>query len=182
MHYATRQAFVSLKSSNKIKLALKKNICNYQQFYETNVMVYYKRKNSPEWKDPAKVLGQDGPALFLRQGTRYIKAYVCRVQSIESPSIQYTNPENSQRNSNNTHNIDNQDKQQLLSKQIKTTMNLVMKKVLLQYQILKNKPMLVIIQPILYQQTIKNKMKELNYNNNDYATEIISRAGKSTGK
>ena len=72
-------------------------------------MVYYKREDSSEWKGPAKVLGQGGPFLFLRQGTRYIKAHVCRVQSIKSHSIQYTTPENSH-NTSNTHNIDQQDK------------------------------------------------------------------------
>ena len=73
-------------------------------------MVYYKRKDSPEWKGPAKVLGQDGPILLLHQGTRYTKVHVCRVQSIKSPSIPHTTPEDSHSNSNNTHNIDNQDK------------------------------------------------------------------------
>ena len=34
--YTARQAFASLESSNKNKLALKKNIRNYQQFYEIN--------------------------------------------------------------------------------------------------------------------------------------------------
>ena len=70
---------------------------------------YHKREDSPKSKGPAKVLGQHGSALFLRQGTRYIKIHVCRVQSIKSPSIQYTTLENSHNNNNNTHNIDNQD-------------------------------------------------------------------------
>ena len=48
--YAARQAFVSLESSNKIKLGLKKNIRNYQELYEVNEMVYC--KDSPEWKGP----------------------------------------------------------------------------------------------------------------------------------
>ena len=108
--YAARQAFISLESTNKDKLALKKNICNYQQFHEINEMVYYKRKDSPEWKGPAKVLRQDGPVLFLHQGTRYIKAHVRRVQSIKSASIQHTTPEDFHIISNNTHDIDNQDK------------------------------------------------------------------------
>ena len=84
-----------METSKKVKLALKKNIRNYQQFCEVNEMVYYKREESPEWKDPAKVLGQDGPVLFLRQGTRYIKGHGHRVQSIKSPSIQHTTPEDS---------------------------------------------------------------------------------------
>ena len=97
-----------MESSNKTKLALKKNIGNYGQFAEINEMVYC--KYSAEWKGPAKVLGRDGPVLFLHQGTKYKKARVCRVQPIKSTSIQYIIPENSQNNSNSTHNIDNQDK------------------------------------------------------------------------
>ena len=73
-------------------------------------MVYYKRKDSPEWKGSAKILGPDSPVLFLHQGTRYIKANVCRVQSIKSSFIQYTTPENSHNNSENTYNTDSQDK------------------------------------------------------------------------
>ena len=81
--YSARQASVCLESSNKIKLTLKKNIRNYQQFYVTNEMFYYKREDSPECKDPAKILGQGGPIKFPRQGTRYIKVHVCRLQSIK---------------------------------------------------------------------------------------------------
>lgn len=70
--YAARQAFISLESSNNVKLAIKKEYMQLStiQFYEITEMVYYKRKDSPEWKGPAKVIGQDGPVLFLRQGTR----------------------------------------------------------------------------------------------------------------
>ena len=42
--YAAKQAFVSLESSDKIKLALKKNICNCQQFYEINEMIIINAK------------------------------------------------------------------------------------------------------------------------------------------
>ena len=41
--HCARQAFVALESSNKIKLSVKKNICNYQQFYNIGNMVYYQR-------------------------------------------------------------------------------------------------------------------------------------------
>ena len=39
---------LSLESSNKVKLGLKKNIRNYQELYEVNEMVYCKREDSPE--------------------------------------------------------------------------------------------------------------------------------------
>ena len=42
--YAAKQAFVSLESSDKIKLALKKNICNCQQFYGINEMIIINAK------------------------------------------------------------------------------------------------------------------------------------------
>ena len=68
------------EASGKIKLVLKKNIRNYQRFYELEDEVYYKRDSPSQWKSPAKVLGQDGPELFLRHSARYIKAHICRVQ------------------------------------------------------------------------------------------------------
>ena len=44
-------------------------------------MVYYEHDSSHEWKGPAKLLGQDGAALFLCHGAKYIKAHICCVQS-----------------------------------------------------------------------------------------------------
>ena len=38
------------------------------------------------WEGPSKVLGQDGPVVFLRHGSHYIKAHVCRVQPTKSNS------------------------------------------------------------------------------------------------
>ena len=61
---SARQVFVALESSSKIKLSVKKNIRNYQQFYNIGNMVYYKRDSSHEWKGLAKVLGQDGAVSF----------------------------------------------------------------------------------------------------------------------
>ena len=91
--HSARQAFVALESSNKIK-SIKKNICNYQQFYNIGNMVYYKRDSSHEWKGPAKVLGQDGAVLFLHHGAKYIKAHICCVQ------LTCTNPKSHLENNN----------------------------------------------------------------------------------
>ena len=75
--HAARKAFIASEASEKIKSALKKNIRNYQRFYELRDEVYYKRDSSSQWKGPAKVLGQDGLVLFLSYGARYIKARIC---------------------------------------------------------------------------------------------------------
>ena len=54
----------------KNKISSRKNIWNYQRFYELGDEVYYKPNSSSRGKDPAKVLGQDGLVLFLRHGAR----------------------------------------------------------------------------------------------------------------
>ena len=60
------------------KVALKKNIRNYQR--ELGDHLYYKQDSSSQWKGPAKVLGFDGPVLFLRHGATCIGAHICREQ------------------------------------------------------------------------------------------------------
>ena len=47
--------------------------------HATRLSLLQKRLIS-QWKGPAKILGQDGPELFLRHGARYIKAHICRVK------------------------------------------------------------------------------------------------------
>ena len=77
---AARKAFITSEAKEKIRLALRKNIRIYQTFYDLGDEVYYKRDSFSQWKGPAKVLGQDRPAIFLRHSARYIKAHICRVQ------------------------------------------------------------------------------------------------------
>ena len=53
--------------------------------------VYYKRSDSPRWKGPAKVIGQDGPVVFIRHGGKHIKAHLCRVQPVKKKSLKGSN-------------------------------------------------------------------------------------------
>ena len=82
--HSAQRAFIACESSEKIKRALQNNIYPSGQVYNIKDEVYYKCDNSPKWKGPAKVLGQDGPVVFLHHGTRHTKAHVCRVQPIEN--------------------------------------------------------------------------------------------------
>ena len=106
--HAVREAFITSEASQKIKLALKKNVRYYQRFYEPGDYVYYKRDSSSQWKGLAKVLGQDGPALFLRHGARYIKVHMCRVQSISTLRSEHSETKDKQveavNSQNNTEN------------------------------------------------------------------------------
>ena len=77
-----------------MKLSIKKNIRNYQKFYNIVNMVYYKLDSSHKWKGTRKVLGQDEAALFLHHGVKYIKVHICCVQ------LTHTNPKSLLENSN----------------------------------------------------------------------------------
>ena len=61
--HAARKAFIELESSNKLKIALHKNTRSIVNKYNIGEEVFYKRNDSPGWKSPAKVLGQDRPFL-----------------------------------------------------------------------------------------------------------------------
>ena len=82
--HSARQAFISAESSEKIKRALRKQTRQWEHNYQIGDNVYYKRDDDKRWKGPAKVLGQDGPVVFLRQGSDYIIAHLCRIQPVES--------------------------------------------------------------------------------------------------
>ena len=53
--------------------------------------VYYKTNDSPRWKGPAKVIGQDGPVVFIRHGGKHIKAHSCRVQLVKEKCLEGSN-------------------------------------------------------------------------------------------
>ena len=49
--------------------------------YTTGDEVYYKRSDNNKWKGPSKVIGQDGPVVFIRHGGQLVKAHICHIQS-----------------------------------------------------------------------------------------------------
>ena len=77
-----------------LKLVIHKNIRPSGNIHTIGDEVYYKRDDAPEWKGPDRVLGQDSPVVFIRHGSRYIKAHTCRVQPtmIDDPN-NITEPE-----------------------------------------------------------------------------------------
>ena len=95
--HSTREAFMKAQTSEKIKIALKKQTRQTRVRYEIGEEVYYKRDTDEQWKGPVNVLFQDGTVVFLRHGSRLIKAHTCRVQSVKSTLII---PENEKRDKN----------------------------------------------------------------------------------
>ena len=73
LHIATvhsaRQAFMKAQTSEKIKIALKKQTQQTQERYKISEEVYYKRNIQwKQWKGPVNVLGQDESVVFLQNG------------------------------------------------------------------------------------------------------------------
>ena len=73
-----REAFISSKNSEKIRQTLSHNIISSEDVkYISGDSVYYKRIDSKEWHGPAKVLGQDGQQVLVKNGSNYIRVYPC---------------------------------------------------------------------------------------------------------
>ena len=52
--------------------------------------MYYKRKDDIKWKGPGKVIGQDGPVVFIRHRGFYIKVHCCRVEIADSQQNEFS--------------------------------------------------------------------------------------------
>ena len=175
--------------------------------YVTGDFVYYKRIDSKEWHGPAKVLSQDGQQVLVKNGSNYFRVHLCRLQLIyENPEIPKTPTteaqENDQKyylqlpNNKQSHSIfdtsDSEDEeprsnhnncnvetaQPLNIEEVTPTMNQTYPEYkrpsALNDKKLKNK--LAELRP-------KTKIKyKVNKNDNLQSAEIISRAGKSSGK
>ena len=78
--HASRKAFMEAESSERIKRALRRQIRPNSGNFETGDKVYYKRADTTEWKGPAKVIGQDGTVVFVRQGGLLVRVHKTRLK------------------------------------------------------------------------------------------------------
>ena len=60
--------------------------------------MYFKRDDNNKWRGPGRVVGQDGPVVFVRHGSRYVKAHICHVQPASSSDIAADNAKVGDRN------------------------------------------------------------------------------------
>lgn len=87
--HSARKAFIESESSEKIRKALAHNTrTSNGTKYLTGDSVYYKRKDSREWKGPGVVIGQDGQQILVKHGSTYVRVHPCRVMLKDtSPSL-----------------------------------------------------------------------------------------------
>lgn len=81
MHHA-RQAYVKAECSEKIRRALRKQTCDFEESCKAGDKVYYKRPDSRARKGHGSVIGSDGPIVFVRHGGALIRVHKCRVRKV----------------------------------------------------------------------------------------------------
>ena len=97
-----REAFIASKNSKKLRCALSHNIRTSGDVkYLTGDSVYFKRLDSNSWHGPAKVLGQDGQQVLVKNGSRYIRVThvdynSLTIKTTDHPMIYHNHHKNSQ--------------------------------------------------------------------------------------
>ena len=90
--HKARQAFILSESSEKIRRALNNNVrTSGDTKYITRDSVYFNKINEKRWKDPGKILSQDGRYVLVKYGSNYVRVHPCRL-SLARTSYNKLNP------------------------------------------------------------------------------------------
>ena len=165
--HAARQAFIKAESSEKIRRALRKQIRPTPDLCSPGDKVFYKRPDNQEWRGPGVVIGQDGSVVFVRHGGMLVRVHKCRLRLCNSPLQDKTpneTPETSETSDSQNYNGETSDDEEFTE-----TSEVVTRKDPIPNPIASIKPGNI----IRYNQ---------KGNDDQIQAEIISRAGKATGK
>ena len=85
MHAARKEASEKLRRAIKTKTRVFTGI-----IYEPVGIVYCKRNDSDQWKDPRTVLGQQNKQILVKHGGVYIRVHACRLQQAQNSKMTST--------------------------------------------------------------------------------------------
>ena len=66
--FSARKAFTAVENSKRLNKALQVKTFPKFEHFEIGTSVFYKHGKNPYWQGPAKVIGQDGKVIIIRQG------------------------------------------------------------------------------------------------------------------
>ena len=70
---AARKAFTESENSERVKKAFIRKVCTNNTVFENGDCVWYKRERDGKWKEPAKVIFQDGKVVWVRHGSSAVR-------------------------------------------------------------------------------------------------------------
>ena len=85
--YSARKAFTEAECSSRIRRAIRKQIRPTGKQFHTGDKVYYKKTDSPLWKGPGTVIGQDSVVVFIRHGGTYVRVHSSRIRKVNEEEI-----------------------------------------------------------------------------------------------
>ena len=85
--HAARQQFMKAECSERIRRALLRQTRPSLDPCAPGDKVFYKRPDSQEWRGPGKVIGYDGPVVFVRHGGSLVRVHRCRLRKFEEPLV-----------------------------------------------------------------------------------------------
>ena len=85
---SARRDFIRNESDERIRRALLRQVRDDDpRKFETGDSVYYKRNESDQWRGPARVIGRDGKQILVRHGGFVIRVHACRANHQHLPPI-----------------------------------------------------------------------------------------------
>ena len=85
--YSARKAFTEAECSSRIRRAIRRQIKPTGKQFQTGDKVYYKKTDSPLWKGPGTVIGQDSVVVFIRHGGTYVRVHSSRIRKVNEEEI-----------------------------------------------------------------------------------------------
>ena len=92
--HKARESYIKAESSERIKRALRHNVRTYSEVdFQPGEKVFYKRRQTKEWRGPAKVLGKESNFVLIRHGSTYYRCHPCQLMKDKSNNEVKSNKE-----------------------------------------------------------------------------------------